>query len=89
MAEYIEREAAIRKVNGEFPDAHYPSWYAELLKEIPSADVQPVVRCRECRHWRVSMDRTTTWCSRLSDVETVEHDFCSFGERKMDAEEET
>lgn len=44
MAEYIEREAAIRKINGEFPDAHYPSWYAAPLEEVPVADVVEVVR---------------------------------------------
>ena len=42
MAEYIEREAAVESFMGEFPDAHYPSWYAEKLKEIPAADVAEV-----------------------------------------------
>jgi hypothetical protein len=55
MAEYIEREAAVESFMGEFPDAHYPSWYAEKLKELPTADVAEVRHgewvdghCTEC-----------------------------------------
>lgn len=33
--EYIERDAAIREILGEPPDAHYPSWYAGKIEEIP------------------------------------------------------
>ena len=43
MAEYIEREAAVESFMSEFPDAHYPSWYAEKLKELPTADVAEVL----------------------------------------------
>ena len=42
MAEYIEREAAIEAITSEPPDAHYPQWYADKIKAIPSADVAPV-----------------------------------------------
>ena len=42
MAEYIEREAAIEAIMCEPPDAHYPQWYADKIKAIPSADVSPV-----------------------------------------------
>ena len=43
MDEYIEREAAIELIMSEPTDAHYPSWYADKIKEIPTADVAPVV----------------------------------------------
>lgn len=42
--DYISREAAISEILSEPTDAHYPSWYAEKLKQIPVADVRPVVR---------------------------------------------
>ena len=42
MAEYIERGAAIESIISEPPDAHYPQWYAEKIKSIPSSDVAPV-----------------------------------------------
>jgi hypothetical protein len=41
--EYIDREAAFRAILGQPPDAHYPGWYADSIKEIPAADVAPVV----------------------------------------------
>ena len=42
MDEYIEREAAIEAIMCEPPDAHYPQWYADKIKAIPSADVAHV-----------------------------------------------
>ena len=43
MPEYIEREAALRAILGQPPDAHYPGWYADSIKAVPAADVAPVV----------------------------------------------
>lgn len=50
MDEYIEREAAIESIMSEPTDAHYPSWYADKIKEIPTADVATVRngRCGVC-----------------------------------------
>lgn len=42
MAEYIERETAIDVIMSEPTDAHYPSWYADKIEQIPVADVAPV-----------------------------------------------
>ena len=33
----ISRQAAIEAIMGEPTDAHYPSWYAERLEQLPSA----------------------------------------------------
>ena len=41
MTEYIDREAAIAAIMSEPPDAHYPHWYADKIKSIPTADVAP------------------------------------------------
>jgi hypothetical protein len=46
MDDYISREAAISKILSDPTDAHYPSWYAEKLKQIPAADVRPVVKAQ-------------------------------------------
>lgn len=42
MAEYIERESALYTILCEPTEAHYPSWYADKIKALPSADVVPV-----------------------------------------------
>lgn len=46
MADYISRDAAIAEILSEPTDAHYPSWYAEKLKQIPTADARPAVMSR-------------------------------------------
>ena len=52
MDEYIKREAAIEAIMSDPPDAHYPHWYADKIKAIPSADVVPVLHGR----WIASHD---------------------------------
>ena len=37
MSDLISRQAAIDAIMGEPTDAHYPSWYAERLEQLPSA----------------------------------------------------
>lgn len=59
MAEYIDREAAMRAVLGESTDAHYPEWYAAILMELPTADVTPVVHGK----WIHYPDCGVTRCS--------------------------
>ena len=34
----ISRQAAIMKILGQPPEPHYPSWYAEQIKELPPAE---------------------------------------------------
>lgn len=33
----IDRQAAIKKILGQPPEPHYPSWYAEQIMELPPA----------------------------------------------------
>lgn len=50
MNDYIRREAAYEEIMGQYPDAHYPGWYGEIVKRIPTADVRPVVHGRWVHH---------------------------------------
>jgi rubrerythrin len=59
--EYIDREAAFRAILGQPPDAHYPGWYADSIKEIPAADVAPVVH----GEW-ISDGDGYCWCYKCS-----------------------
>lgn len=89
MAEYIEREEYCEKhcrCSNEYCDKEScPIWKA------PAADVAPVVRCRDCKYYRVStMLAPNKFCFRLKHpVEDrpigynfAPDDFCSYGERK-------
>ena len=57
MDEYIKRETAIEAIMSDPPDAHYQSWYAEKINEIPAAEVAPV------RHGRWIMKKTSAGAS--------------------------
>lgn len=37
MKDTIYRQAAIDMIMGQPPEPHYPTWYAEQIKELPSA----------------------------------------------------
>ena len=82
MAEYIERGAALREakyaaVRGLDPVA--------FVEDVPVADVAPVVRCKDCKHYdmgvclKIYSDGNVhpeAWQPRRPD------DFCSYGERE-------
>lgn len=48
----------------------------EVVKRLKSADVEEVVRCKDCKHW-LKMDGS---CFPHADY----NDFCSNGERRND-----
>ena len=87
MAEYIKRESAIEAIMSDPPDAHYQSWYAEKINEIPAADVEPLVRCKDCKYWQDNNDGYPHEECRWGHGETPDaNDFCSYGERKEGAD---
>ena len=86
MDEYIKRESAIEAIMSDPPDAHYQSWYAEKINEIPAADVDPLVRCKDCKYgdWD-SEPHDAMVCMRTKDgFWRSGNDFCSYGERRSD-----
>ena len=100
MAEYIEREALIRRIKeihcAECDSYHgvrcRACWVDDTLDYIdsePAADVAPVVRCKDCKHYdlgvclKIYSDgnmHTEAWQSRRPE------DFCSYGELKEGAD---
>ena len=49
MSDLIRRQDAIDVIMGEPTDAHYPSWYADKIKALPSADIFKTEACRKCQ----------------------------------------
>lgn len=85
--DYIEREAAIGKAN-KFAYIYHANRHEEIveaflmfiqeLKFLPSADVTPIVRCKECDHWNAE----THGCTRNPSLEPWwESDFCNYWEK--------
>ena len=87
MDEYIERGTAIAKLTAlEVSKTNATIVGAKrLLAEIPAADVVPVVRCKDCKHYDMGVclkiysdgnAHPDAWQSRRPE------NFCSYGERK-------
>lgn len=52
------------------------------IRKQPTADVAPVVRCRDCKYWQDNNDGYPHEECRWGHGETPnDDDFCSFGER--------
>ena len=88
MAEYIEREAAIRVVNGQSSLTMTRSSLLDSISKLPAADVAPVVRCKDCKYLRVWNQKDLyAFCPKTNFVflpfqaDTRTH-FCSLGEPK-------
>lgn len=81
MAEYIEREAALRTAHIMRPEDKCLE--TELMK-IPAADVAPVVRCKDCTYTTLYEDSDGVYCTNICGLYTrvMDDDFCSYGERK-------
>jgi len=84
MAEYIEREAFKQKY---LCCGYLPEMSEKEFDEFPTADVAPVVRCKDCKHkgWvqepchGKSVDYCKIWDCTLRNLEAT---FCSYGEQK-------
>lgn len=91
MDEYINRGTAIAKLTAlevSKPNATIVG-AKRLLAKMPTADVAPVVHCKNCKHYdmgvclKIYSDgnmHPDAWQSRRPD------DFCSYGERKEGAD---
>ena len=101
MDEYIDRGIAIAKLTAlEVTERNATMTSAKrLLAYMPAADVAPVVRCKGCKHstlpseltQRYGVPGTLTCHNRHSPCNRRNvggDDFCSYGERKDDADAE-
>ena len=91
MDEYIDRGIAIAKLTAlEVTDRNATMTSAKRsLADMPAADVAPVVRCKDCKHYDMGVclkiysdgnAHPEAWQKRKPE------DFCSYGERKDDAD---
>lgn len=101
MKEYVEKRAALEKLDGvigHFESRKDGSRAVndaaagllrrakKLVEDIPSEELEPIVRCRECVHYehiRGGLGDMEPRC-RMWGEGTEEDGFCSCGERKND-----
>lgn len=59
----------------------------EFIKRTPPVDVAPVVRCKDCVHYKQVQGAIGGWCDcELTPFDMDPNDFCSLGERKTNDE---
>lgn len=66
MADYIRREDALKALQNNFY-----STAMDIINRVPPADVAPVVRCKDCKHFK---DYGKT--SLLVDEENIKAGWC-------------
>ena len=87
MAEYIEREAALRFLLNDSPEQvnYSREDAADCIRYMNAADVAPVVRCRDCKHAWIH-PCGYVYCHRdgrnAYEMTFNLDSFCSYGERK-------
>lgn len=102
MPRYIDADARLRDLEKVvLPDSLTYTIALDivtrLLNTAPTADVAPVVRCKDCKHQRKFFHKDkrmtgggywTYWCDGNEDqfvshtVNGHDDDYCSYGERK-------
>lgn len=104
MAEYIDRDAAISLIKQYGYDAIDGGRYsldtvddlveiANRIEALPTEDVAPVVRCKDCKYYKISeLHPPYKFCFRLRHptenrsvgYNFADDDFCSRGECRED-----
>lgn len=54
----------------------------ETIDQVPAADVAPVVRCKDCKHYNRGECYHPRHERHLQSICQEDDDFCSYGERK-------
>ena len=97
MAEYIEREALLHRINVDDMMNVKGTLISirdvkKLIQDFPTADVEPVARCKDCQHYK-HYGRTSLvvdgknvkagWCERRArydeEYRMLPDDYCCYG----------
>ena len=93
MAEYIEREAISEEIRKYYyknpPNFSYGEGFdrgldraQRAILDAPAADVAPVVRCKDCEHFRLN-DENVPYCLNPFGLDDPEpNGFCGYGRKK-------
>ena len=90
MSDYIKREDAMTceiSVTALREDKNVIEQVVEgimnHIKNVPSADVVEVVRCKDCKYHDANWSSCTHWYDDPFDQQNVKDtDYCSYGEKK-------
>ena len=60
-----------------------PDFVYESINNAPTVDAEPVVRCKDCKHYKEFEGEMECW-ARPMMFPREPNDFCSMGERRED-----
>lgn len=80
--EYLSKNTIIERIKWSGLDSKIIDRVIQKINLVESADVVPVVRCKNCR-WRGSEECAMFYRCECGEQHTWEtdNDFCSYGER--------
>ena len=83
MDDYIKRQVTTNAIANTIIQGESlgMSIAEDIMYDVPSEDVQPVVRCKDCRLSEPGIGITEYWCCYW-DNKTLENGYCSYGERR-------
>ena len=88
MSRLIDADATKRRVADTYFDTLIPC-VNRALDDSPTVDAVPVVRCKDCKHYKTGVCLKIYYdglASRYAWQERKPDDFCSYGERKEGAD---
>ena len=84
MSRYLKQEDVLNRIADAYSEhgEQVPMWLH--IGDLPSADVVPVVRCKDCKY-----NKGDNKCLNLDSIIKVpsDDDYCSYGEKKRGQEE--
>lgn len=86
MSRYIDADEIKRAVERwDMQDLYLPVHFLDLLKDVPTADVVELVRCKDCTWWTKQEDSIQGRCELGGFYPTGEW-YCANGERGRENE---
>ena len=77
----VSRQQVIDTIMGEPSETYYPCYFAEMIRELPTATHPKIIRCGDCKHWK--NEHLCESLSRFGSFETKADFYCGYAERKI------
>ena len=84
MSRYINREDLLNNLK-QFAPEYLTPLIVSLIEKQPTADVDEVVNCKDCKHYEHFTVHNKHFCNEYGGY-VIENDYCSRAEKKGETE---
>ena len=81
IEDVVSRQQVIDTIMGEPSETYYPCYFAEMIRELPTATHPKIIRCGDCKHWK--NEHLCESLSRFGSFETNADFYCGYAERNI------